>query len=91
MDFTNRIKKKYPGCDLLAPKINPSPEEHLSSPKQFLQISKVTPAAPGTYTLFIHFLIFFFFFLIFFFFFFFMIFFFFFFFFMIFSFSSSFS
>lgn len=46
MDFTNRIKKKYPGCELLAPKVDPS-EEHLTSDKMFLQISKVTSADPG--------------------------------------------
>ena len=47
MDFTNRIKKKYPGCELLAPKVDPSEAEHLTSDKQFLQISKVTAADPG--------------------------------------------
>lgn len=47
MDFTNRIKKKYPGSELLAPKVNPSEEEHLNAQKQFLQISKVTAADPG--------------------------------------------
>ena len=47
MDFTNRIKKKYAGCELLPPKVDPTPDDHLASDKQFLQISKVTAAAPG--------------------------------------------
>ena len=47
MDFTNRIKKKHPGCELLPPKVDPSEEEHLSTNKKFLQVSKVSSAHPG--------------------------------------------
>ena len=48
MDFTNRIKKKHPGCELLPPKVNPTADEHLNAAdKMFLQISKVTAADPG--------------------------------------------
>jgi hypothetical protein len=47
MDFTNRKKNKYPECVLLAPKIDPTEDEHLSSNNQYLQISKVTAANPG--------------------------------------------
>lgn len=45
IDFSNRIKKKYPNCEILAPKVNASQEEHMSVFKQFIQISKVTSAS----------------------------------------------
>jgi hypothetical protein len=47
MDFTNRVKKKYPAAELLQPKVDPTEEEHLTSSKQFIQISKLTPAFQG--------------------------------------------
>jgi hypothetical protein len=44
IDFSNRIKKKYPNCEVLPPKVTPSLTEHYQSERQFLQISKVTTA-----------------------------------------------
>jgi dedicator of cytokinesis protein 3 len=47
MDFSNRVKQKYPQSEVLPPKVNPTPEDHFQSPKQYLQISKVTSAPIG--------------------------------------------
>lgn len=43
IDFTSRIKKKFPKCELLPPKITPT-DEHFYSSTQYIQLSKVTPA-----------------------------------------------